>query len=97
MARFYFDLVHDWGKLRDEEGDEYDDLDAAVQSAARSASEIGRVRVSKGDFTDVVIDVRDERDQRVVTVTSSMKLIRHDTPPVEPNPKIPKGQTSSLQ
>jgi hypothetical protein len=95
MARFYFDLVHDWGNLRDEEGDAYDDLDAAVRSAARSASEIGRIRLSKGDFTDVVIDVRDERDQRVVTVTSSVKLIRHDTPPDEQNAEFPKDHTSS--
>jgi hypothetical protein len=42
-------------------------VDAAVQAAARLAAEIGTSRLVKGDFSDVVIEVRDERDQRVGT------------------------------
>jgi len=62
----------------DDEGAEFDSLEAAMQAAARSAAEIGTSRLAKGDTSDVVIEVRNEHDQRVVTVTASMKIERHD-------------------
>ncbi|PVE23649.1 hypothetical protein DC522_14455 [Microvirga sp. KLBC 81] len=41
MARYYFD-IHDGAQVvRDDEGSEFDSLEAAVQGAARSAAEIG--------------------------------------------------------
>jgi hypothetical protein len=74
VARYYID-IHDGEQLvRDDEGSEFDSLDAAVQGAARSAAEIGTSRLAKGDTSDVIIEVRDQQDQRVVTVTASMKI-----------------------
>jgi hypothetical protein len=52
-----------------------------VQGAARSATEIGTSRLAKGDTSDVVIEVRDQHNQRVVTVTASMTIEWHDPSP----------------
>jgi hypothetical protein len=74
VARYHFD-VHDGRQiLRDEDGAGFDSSEAAVQAAARSAAEIGTGRLMRGDLSDVVIDVRDERGQRVCTVTASMTI-----------------------
>jgi hypothetical protein len=81
VARYYID-IHDGEQLvRDDEGSEFDSLDAAVQGAARSAAEIGTSRLAKGDTSDVIIEVRDQQDQRVVTVTASMKIEWYDPLP----------------
>jgi hypothetical protein len=81
VARYYLD-IHDGEQLvRDDEGSEFDSLDVAVQVAARSAAEIGTSRLAKGDTSDVVIEVRDQQDQRVVTVTASMTIEWHDPLP----------------
>ena len=81
MARYYLD-IHDGEQfVRDDEGSEFDSLDAAVQGVARSAAEIGTSRLAKGDTRDVIIEVRDQQDQRVVTVTASMKIEWHDPLP----------------
>jgi hypothetical protein len=77
VARYYFDVQNGKPPVRDDEGAEFDSLDAAVQAAARSAAEIGTSRLAKGDTTDVVIEVRDEQNQRVCTVTASMRIDRH--------------------
>ena len=74
----YFDVRHGTDLLRDDEGAEFDSLDAAIRGAARSAAEIGTDRLARGDLSDVVIEIRDEHDQRVVTVTASMQIERHD-------------------
>ena len=78
MARYYFDIRHGTDLLRDEEGAEFESLDAAIRGVARSAAEIGTGRLARGDLSDVVIEIRDEHDQRVITVTASMKVDRHD-------------------
>ena len=62
----------------DDEGAEFDSFEAAVQAAARSAAEIGTSRLAKGDSSDVILVVRDEQNQRVCTLTASMKIERHD-------------------
>jgi hypothetical protein len=81
VARYYLD-IHDGAQLvRDDEGSEFDSLDVAVQVAARSAAEIGTSRLAKGDTSDVVIEVRDQQDQRIVTVTASMTIEWHDPLP----------------
>ena len=77
MARYYFDVQNGKPLVRDDEGSEFDSLEAAVQAAARSAAEIGTSRLAKGNFSDVVIEVRDEQNQRVATVTASMRIERH--------------------
>jgi len=77
VARYYFDIQDGAQVMPDDEGAEFDSLDAAVHAAARSAAEIGTSRLAKGDTSDVVIEVRDEQNQRVCTVTASMRIERH--------------------
>ena len=77
MAWYYFDVQNGKPLVRDDEGAEFDSLEAAVQAAARSAAEIGTGRLARGDTSDVVIEVRDEQNQRVCTVTASMRIERH--------------------
>jgi hypothetical protein len=85
MARYYFDVQNGKPPVRDDEGAEFDSLDAAVHAAARSAAEIGTSRLAKGDTSDVVIEVRDEQNQRVCTVTASMRIDRHGPPDQGPH------------
>jgi len=77
VARYYFDILDGAQSVRDEEGSEFDRLDAAAQAAARSAAEIGTGRLAQGDTNDVVIEVRDERGQRVCTIKASMEIKWH--------------------
>ena len=77
MPRYYFDIVNGTDGVHDGDGAEFDSLDAAVHAATRSAAEIGTGRLAKGDTGDVIIEVRDERSQRVCTVTASMKVDWH--------------------
>jgi hypothetical protein len=77
VPRFFFD-VHDGTDLvRDDDGSEFASLDAAIQGAITSAGEIGRNLLAKGRTSDIVIEVRDERNQPVCTITASMKVDRH--------------------
>jgi hypothetical protein len=85
VARYYFDIQDGSTLMRDDEGSAFDSLDAAVQAAARSAAEIGTSRLVKGEFSDVVVKVRNERDQWVVTVTASMTIERHGLPSEPPS------------
>jgi hypothetical protein len=78
VARYYFDVLDGTDSMRDDEGTEFDSLDSAVHAAARSTAEIGTDRLARGDISDVVIEVRDERNQRVCTVTASMKINFYD-------------------
>jgi hypothetical protein len=77
VARYYFDVQTGSRLVRDDEGAAFNSLDAAVQVAARPAAEIGTSRLANGDFSDVVIEVRDEQNQRVATVTATMWIERH--------------------
>jgi hypothetical protein len=78
VARYYFDIRHGTDLLRDDEVAEFDSLDAAIRGVARSAAEIGTGQLARGDLSDVVIEIRDEHHQRIITVTASMKVDRHD-------------------
>jgi hypothetical protein len=64
----------------------FDSLDAAVLAAARSTAEIGIGRLTSGDTSDVVIEIRDERGQRVCTVKTSMEINWHVPRPQAPHP-----------
>jgi hypothetical protein len=86
VARYYFDIHDDTQSVRDDDGAEFDSLDAAVQAATRSAAEIGTGRLAKGDTSDVVIEVRDERGQRICTVKASMEIEWHVSRSQGPHP-----------
>lgn len=80
MPCYYFDILNGTDYVHDDEGTEFDSLDAAVHAATRSVAEIGTGRLVRGDISDVIIKVRDERNQRVCNVTASMTIERHKPP-----------------
>jgi hypothetical protein len=86
VARYYFDIHDGAQSVRDDAGSEFDSLDAAVQAATRSAAEIGTGHLARGDTSAVVIEVRDERGQRVCTVRASMEIEWHVSQPQGPHP-----------
>jgi len=49
MPRFYFDVREGTRFISDEDGLEFDSLEAAEQEAATTAAEIGRDRLPKAD------------------------------------------------
>ncbi len=88
MPLFYFD-VRDGGRFApDEEGTDFDSLDAAEHEAVCAAAEIGRDRLPKGGAREVTIEVRNAHRQRVLTVKVSMEIDR-----VEPPPQPRAGET----
>ncbi|WP_376771064.1 DUF6894 family protein [Microvirga soli] len=86
VARYYFDIRDGAQSAHDDEGTEFDSMDAAVQTSGQSAAEIGANRPAKGDISDVVIEVRDERGRRICTVRASMEIKRHSPPAHDPHP-----------
>jgi hypothetical protein len=84
MPRFYFDVREGTRFVPDDEGLEFDSLEAAEREAATTAAEIGRDRLPKGDARKVTVEVRNEHRQRVLTVTVSMEVERVDPEPAPP-------------
>ena len=74
MPRFYFDVREGARFIPDETDIELDSLDAAEYEAARGAADIGRDRLLKNDTGDVIVEVRDEQGQQVVTAGISMEV-----------------------
>jgi hypothetical protein len=78
MSRFYLN-VHDGVNFSvEEEGLEFDSLAAAERAAVLTAFELGLDRVRKGYTAnhEMVVEVRDEQQQRVAMVTSAMTIHR---------------------
>ena len=84
MPRFYFDVREGARFIPDEEGLEFDSLDAAEREAATAAAEIGRDRLPTGDSREITVEVRNEHRQRVLTVKVSMDIDRVEPPPQPP-------------
>lgn len=76
MPRFYFDIRDGTGFDPDQEGIEFDSLDAAEHAAATTAAELGRNRLPLGDAREVTVEVKNEHHQRMITVTVSMQVYR---------------------
>jgi hypothetical protein len=85
VPRFYFDVREGTLFTPDDEGLEFDSLDRAEHEAAETAAEIGRDRLPKNDTREVVVEVRNEHRQRIITVTVSMHIQRVDPSPSPPN------------
>jgi hypothetical protein len=81
MARYYFDVREGTLFAPDEEGLEFESLDAAEYEAACTAAEIGRDRLPGRDAREITLEVSNEHRQRVLTVTVSIRVDR-----VEPAP-----------
>ncbi len=89
MPRFYFDVREGPRFAPDDEGLEFDDLDAAEREAAEAAAQIGRDKLPKGGTRDVTIEVRNEHGQRVLTVVISLHIDRVAPPPAAPGGLTP--------
>ena len=82
MPRYYFDVREGARFSPDDEGLDFDSLDAAEREAAEAAAAIGRDQLPKSGAREVTVEVRDEHGQRVRTVTVSMHVDRVAAPPV---------------
>jgi hypothetical protein len=84
MPRFFFDVREGARFVLDEEGLEFDNLDAAEREAAEAAAEIGRDRLPKSDARSVTVELKNEHHQRLLTVTVTMEIHRVDPEPLPP-------------
>ena len=84
LPRFYFDVREGSKFVPDDDGLEFDSLDAAEHEAAVAAAQIGRDHLPKSDPREITIEVRNEHRQLVLTVTVSMHVERVHPPPVAP-------------
>jgi hypothetical protein len=84
MPRFYFGVREGTRFVPDDQGLEFDSLDAAEHEAATAAAEIGRDRLPKGDAREITIELKNEHRQRVLTVTVSIEIHRIDPEPLPP-------------
>ena len=85
MSRYYFDTREGQKFMLDEEGLEFDSVEAAEYEAACAATEMGRDHLPKGESRAVTVDVRNEDRQRMLTVTVSIEIDR-----VEPAAQRPR-------
>jgi hypothetical protein len=85
MPRFYFDIREGTRFVSDEGGIEFESLDAAEHHAAQTAAEIGRDKLPSRNAREIVVEVRNEHKQRVITVAASMRIQR-----VSPSPEPPE-------
>jgi hypothetical protein len=68
MPRFYFDVRDNGSFTPDDEGGEFDSLDAAEIAAAEAAAEIGRDRRPMSAARKVTVEVRDEHRQLLARI-----------------------------
>jgi hypothetical protein len=87
MPRFHFDIREGPRTFLDAEGGEFDGLEAAERHAVCLAGEKTRNLAPKASSHMILIDVRDERKQRVMTVTVLVAVER-----VAPGPPDAEGQ-----
>src|SRR4051794_1840236 len=76
MPRFYFDVREDGTFSPDDEGLEFPDLNAAEREAAEATAAMGRDRLPKRGLREIVMEVRDEDRQQLLTVTVSLHVER---------------------
>jgi hypothetical protein len=86
MSRYFFDVREGARFTPDDEGFDFDSLDAAEHEAASTAAEIGRDRLPTGAGA-VTVEVKNEHHQRVLTVTVTMEVERVDPAPEPPSRK----------
>lgn len=86
MSRYFFD-THDGEHIRDEEGRECADFDAARLLALQSLPEIARWTISKdSDRQTFKVLVRDEANRPVYTTTLTLDGRRLGSETVDPGP-----------
>jgi hypothetical protein len=80
MPRFYFDIREGTRFVPDDTGHDFDGLDTAEDQAVRTATEIGRDLFPSG-AREIIVEVRNENGQRVLTVTVNIHIERVGNPP----------------
>jgi hypothetical protein len=85
MGRFFFDVREGTRFAVDTEGSEHANLEAAEREAAEAAAEISRNRLPDLDVRRIVVEVRNQHGQRVITASVSMDIERVEPPPVSPS------------
>lgn len=60
MSRYFFDVCDDGRVTRDEEGAEFNGIDAAVDEASRTMGEIARASLPRSTQREMTIYLRDE-------------------------------------
>jgi len=95
VPRFYFDVREGSRFIPDDEGLEFDDVDAAERETVEVAAAIGRDQLAKGDTREVTVEVRNEHSQRVLTATASMHIDRVVTPPGVTDGQTPLGTSQA--
>ncbi|QIG98148.1 MULTISPECIES: DUF6894 family protein [Bradyrhizobium] len=78
MTRYYFDLREDGVLAPDEEGLEFDSLEAVKEEASRSLLDLVRDQVLERGFRDAAVEVRDGAD-RVLKVAVLWTMKRLDS------------------
>jgi hypothetical protein len=78
MPRFYFDVRDDGSFTPDNQGREFDSLDAAELAAAEAAAVIGQDRRPMSAARKVTVEVRDDHRQLVGTVMVLLEVHRID-------------------
>jgi hypothetical protein len=76
VPRFYFDVWEGGRVIRDNAGVELESLEAAEREARRAAAEMGVDTLPAGHCSEVRVQVRDNRDQAVLSVAVSMRVRR---------------------
>ena len=65
MPRYFFDVVNGQGPMRDEEGVVLPDPDAVRREVAMIVTDLARDEVPKEQAVKIVVNVRDEADDKV--------------------------------
>jgi hypothetical protein len=84
MPKYYFDIREKGRFVPDEEGTDLPDFEAAEREAAELAASIGRDRLPSSENRAIIVEVRNQHRQRVMTVTVSLDIVR-----VKPRPRVP--------
>jgi hypothetical protein len=76
MPTYYFDVREEGVVRADDEGLEMPDYAAAEREATETVAALAHDRFCEGREQAIVIDVRDEEGERVLSVTASLSIVR---------------------
>lgn len=74
--RYFFDIIDNGSPVLDEQGGEYPDLESAKRGAARALAEVALDLLPSSEGCTLAIEVRDERDDHVLTTTLTFEVQR---------------------
>ena len=73
MPRFHFHIVEDERVVKDEEGQEFSEKEAARREAVETGASIARDAFMRGSASQVIVDARNG-DQQFLKVTISLTV-----------------------